>query len=260
MQGTERRLISGDEAVAAAAARDAGVHLGTGYPGHPLHGDPRGPLRAGRPRAVGAQREGGPGGRPGRGLRRSPRPGDHEARRPERRRRPALHRRLHRRLGRPGGGLGRRPGHGLLAERAGQPPLRRRGRAAACSSRPTRRRPTTSPWRPSSSPSAGSIPVLLRMTTRVCHSKTIATRRAGLPPAAAAPLRARHQGPGDDPRLRPPGPPPAAREARRPSAPGPRRRPLVGGAPRRRRAGHRHRGHHRAPRPRGRARRRASSS
>jgi indolepyruvate ferredoxin oxidoreductase, alpha subunit len=34
MQGTERRLVSGDEAVAA-AARDAGVHLGTGYPGTP---------------------------------------------------------------------------------------------------------------------------------------------------------------------------------------------------------------------------------
>jgi indolepyruvate ferredoxin oxidoreductase alpha subunit len=34
MQGTERRLISGDEAVAAAAL-DAGVHLGTGYPGTP---------------------------------------------------------------------------------------------------------------------------------------------------------------------------------------------------------------------------------
>ncbi len=34
MQGKERRLVSGDEAVAA-AARDAGVHLGTGYPGTP---------------------------------------------------------------------------------------------------------------------------------------------------------------------------------------------------------------------------------
>ena len=34
MEGTERRLVSGDEAVAA-AARDAGVHLGTGYPGTP---------------------------------------------------------------------------------------------------------------------------------------------------------------------------------------------------------------------------------
>jgi indolepyruvate ferredoxin oxidoreductase alpha subunit len=33
-QVTERRLVSGDEAVAA-AARDAGVHLGTGYPGTP---------------------------------------------------------------------------------------------------------------------------------------------------------------------------------------------------------------------------------
>ena len=33
-EGKERRLVSGDEAVAA-AARDAGVHLGTGYPGTP---------------------------------------------------------------------------------------------------------------------------------------------------------------------------------------------------------------------------------
>ncbi len=34
MQGKERRLVSGDEAVAAAAL-DVGVHLGTGYPGTP---------------------------------------------------------------------------------------------------------------------------------------------------------------------------------------------------------------------------------
>jgi indolepyruvate ferredoxin oxidoreductase alpha subunit len=34
MQGKQRRLVSGDEAVAA-AARDGGVHLGTGYPGTP---------------------------------------------------------------------------------------------------------------------------------------------------------------------------------------------------------------------------------
>src|SRR5512142_2140810 len=34
MEGKERRLVSGDEAVAA-AAQDAGVHLGTGYPGTP---------------------------------------------------------------------------------------------------------------------------------------------------------------------------------------------------------------------------------
>jgi indolepyruvate ferredoxin oxidoreductase alpha subunit len=34
MERMERRLVSGDEAVAA-AARDAGVHLGTGYPGTP---------------------------------------------------------------------------------------------------------------------------------------------------------------------------------------------------------------------------------
>jgi indolepyruvate ferredoxin oxidoreductase alpha subunit len=34
MQSKERRLVSGDEAVAAAAC-DAGVHLGTGYPGTP---------------------------------------------------------------------------------------------------------------------------------------------------------------------------------------------------------------------------------
>ena len=34
MSETERRLLSGDEAIAL-AARDAGVALGTGYPGTP---------------------------------------------------------------------------------------------------------------------------------------------------------------------------------------------------------------------------------
>ena len=51
------------------------------------------------------------------------------------------------------------------------------------------------------------IPVLFRMTTRVCHSKSIVTPRPPAARPAAGPLRARHAGPGHDPGLRPPGPP-----------------------------------------------------
>ena len=133
---TERRLLSGDEAVAL-AARDAGVAPRHRLPRHALHRDPRGLRRPRRPGPVGAQREGGARGRARRRLRRRPRARHHEARRPQRRRRPALHRRLHRRHRRPGGRLRRRPGHGLQPERAGQPPLRRRRRRCPCSSRPT---------------------------------------------------------------------------------------------------------------------------
>ena len=70
------------------------------------------------------------------------------------------------------------------------------------------------------------IPVLLRMTTRVCHSKSV-VRPARSPAAAgaAAQLRARHPRPRDDPGLRPPRPPPAAAEAGRDRAPGTRPRP-----------------------------------
>ena len=60
------------------------------------------------------------------------------------------------------------------------------------------------------------FPVLLRMTTRVCHSKTVV--RPGEPrrrsrPAAA--FRPRHSRPRDDSGQRPAGAPAAAAEARR---------------------------------------------
>ncbi len=60
------------------------------------------------------------------------------------------------------------------------------------------------------------IPVLFRMTTRVCHSKSVVvsgpTRRRGTRRSGAA-LRARHRGPGDDPGQRAAGAPPASRQA-----------------------------------------------
>ena len=60
----------------------------------------------------------------------------------------------------------------------------------------------------------GHVPVLLRMTTRVCHSKTVVRpaehARAG---AALRAVRARHPGAGDDPGLRAPGPPALARRS-----------------------------------------------
>ena len=65
----------------------------------------------------------------------------------------------------------------------------------------------------SRSPSAGGSPVLLRITTRVCHSKTI-VRPAKAPGARRAGLRARHPGPRDDPGARAPGASAAAEEAR----------------------------------------------
>ena len=58
----ERRLVSGDEAVAAAAC-DGGVHLGTGYPGTPSTEILEAFSRARRPGPVGAEREGGARGR-----------------------------------------------------------------------------------------------------------------------------------------------------------------------------------------------------
>ncbi len=67
------------------------------------------------------------------------------------------------------------------------------------------------------------IPVLYRMTTRVCHSKSVVVARSGGPGrgrpgsgASARPaLRARHRRPGDDPGQCPPGPPAAAGQAGR---------------------------------------------
>ena len=58
----DRRLLSGDEAVALAALH-AGVALGTGYPGTPSTEILEALRRARRQGPVGAQREGGPRGR-----------------------------------------------------------------------------------------------------------------------------------------------------------------------------------------------------
>ena len=55
------------------------------------------------------------------------------------------------------------------------------------------------------------MPVLLRMTTRVCHSKTVVRPREHVAPPPCPAIRARHQRPGDDPGLRPARPPAPAR-------------------------------------------------
>ena len=90
--------------------------------------------------------------------------------------------------GRAGGRLGRRSGHGLQPERAGQPPLRRgRRRADARAVRlagslrlhAARAIEISERWQ---------LPVLLRMTTRVCHSKT----HRGAAAAPLPPRRAPH--------------------------------------------------------------------
>ena len=98
------------------------------------------------------------------------------------------------------------------------------------------------------------IPVILRITTRVCHSKTIVRPRAPQPAGARGRLPPRRPGAGHDPRLCQAGPPPAAPQARRDrrlerrrgSQPGLRRRARVRRGP----GHHRHR-HRRGPRPRG---------
>ena len=59
------------------------------------------------------------------------------------------------------------------------------------------------------------IPVLFRVTTRVCHSYTVVQPRENNGAPQAGELRAGHPGPGDDPGLRPAGPPAAAPEAGR---------------------------------------------
>ncbi len=108
-----RRLLSGNEAVAR-AAWEAGVVVASAYPGTPsteiLENLPG--TRTSTP--MGPQRESGRWrwrwARPMPGAR----PGDHEARRPERRRRSLLLRRHDRRRSRAGDRLGGRPRHALL--------------------------------------------------------------------------------------------------------------------------------------------------
>ena len=133
-----KRMLLGNEAVALGAYM-ANVTVATGYPGTPsteiLERFARYP---GRLRRVVAQREGGAGGGRRRVTGRRACHGDHEARGPQRGRRPLLRRRLHGRGGRAGRRLGRRPRHALLAGRAGQSQLRqvRQGAAAGTVQQP----------------------------------------------------------------------------------------------------------------------------
>ena len=165
------RLLSGNEAVAL-AARDAGVALGTGYPGtpRPKFSNTFTPSAAGR---SGRRTKRWLGSGLGRGLRLGRRAGDDEARRAERGGRSALHRRLHRRA--PGRWWSSRPTiRAWLPARTSKTTAATPWRPACrCSNRPIRRRPTTSRWPPSTFPPAGTCPCMLRMTTRVCHSKTL---------------------------------------------------------------------------------------
>ncbi len=183
-------------------------------PRHAEHRDPRAPRRHRRPRTVGAEREGRPRGCARGGIRRGARTGDDEARRAQRRRRSALHRRVHGRHRRTRRGFRRRPGDGLEPERAGQP--------AVCAGR-----------RPADA-GAGRLAGGVRLHDRgLCDLRAMGTAgppadhhaREPLevdPPAgrgtAGSPgpvVRPRCPFPGDDPGPCAPGPPTPAGEARR---------------------------------------------
>ena len=135
----------------------------------PAHPPPRSSRRP--PRLDGVQcpvvrqREGGVRGGGGR-LRRRPHARRDEARRPERRRRPAHDLDLHRRRRRLRDRHRGRPRHALLAERAGQPLLRRSSPRSRSSSRPTPRRPRTTSRTAFEISEQFGTPVLFRMTTR----------------------------------------------------------------------------------------------
>jgi hypothetical protein len=111
-----------------------------------------------------------------RGLRRGAGVAHDETRRPQRRRRPAVHRRLHRRDGAlvvvsaDDPGLAPARTSRTTAATPSPPPCR-------CWSRRIRRRPTISPPPPSKLSERWKTPVLLRITTRVCHSKSIVAPR-----------------------------------------------------------------------------------
>ena len=120
-------LMSGNEAIAQ-GAWEAGAHIGVAYPGTPSTETLEAFAKQGRRvRRVVREREGGRGSGRG-GLRRGrARALHHEARGRERGGRPAVHRRLHGRGGRPGGAGGRR--------------------SRACTRRRTSRTPTGTPAR-----------------------------------------------------------------------------------------------------------------
>ncbi len=166
-----RRILSGNEAIAR-GVWEAGVRVAAAYPGTPsteilenlaLFPDVYCEWSTNEKVAVDVA--------VGAAYRRAAGAGDDEARRRERRRRLVLLRLLHRRRGRPGDRLGRRPGDALVAERAGQPALRQ-----------VRPRPLPRPGRLPGVPGlrdrgvravrAFDTPVLLRTTTRISHSAT----------------------------------------------------------------------------------------
>ena len=214
MSSSERQLLSGDEAIALAArARRRGA--GRGLSRHAVHGNPRTLLRTRRARPVVARTR--------RWRWKSP-----SARPSAARGRMATMKHVGLNVAADplftaaytgvSGALvvvsADDPGHGLQPERAGQPPLRRRRRRADARAvrlaGGLRLLPAaveiSERWK---------IPVLLRVTTRVCHSKTVVRPRGHDGPPKPPQLRARHPRPRDDPGLCPAGPPAAAAEAGR---------------------------------------------
>ncbi len=165
---------------------------------------------------MGAQREGGPGGRHRRGPGRGPHHGLHEARGPQRGGRPLDDLLLHRRQRRAGPGLRRRPRHAFIPERAGQPLLRGDGQGAHAG---TGRQPG----------SLRTVPGRLRPLREVRHPGAVAHRDPCLPLPRPGGVQGRRAGrgrpslrqglrqAGDGARARAPAPPRPHREAQRPA-------------------------------------------
>ena len=204
----QRKLLSGNEAVAQ-AAYDAAVGLGTGYPGTPSTEILENFA------ALGGRAQWAPNEKValevglGASFAAAPHARDDEARRRERGGRPAVHRGVHRRHGGAGGGAADDPG---MASSQNEQDNRRYAVAAGspCWSPPIRRRRTTSPSRPSRSPSAGRCRCMLpddhpRLPLQDACQPARRPRRPRPAPTSSRDIR----GPGHDPGLRPPRPPAA---------------------------------------------------
>ena len=207
---------------------------------HALDRDARGVRQEGRRvRRVVREREGGRRGGGGSLRRGRARAVHHEARGRERGGRPAVHRRLHGRGGRPGGAGRRRPRHVLVAERAGLAPLRPRGAHPHARSRRLRRGAALH------ARGLRAVRALRRAGVHPLHGARVAHEDAGgarsARPGSAQALREGRVGVGHVARLRQTAPPRPA-GARRGAARVGRDVPLQRGRAPRRRRGRRVRG------------------